>query len=98
MRSGVYMACDNYFTSPILFMCLLWHGVYAVGTLRENHRGSKEAIRYWTLTKQHPRKKGEMAFARFGFLAFSQWIDSKLVRFLSTIHIRPQDFFPRAYR
>lgn len=98
LRSGIYMACDNYFTSPILFMCLVWHGVYAVGTLRENHRGSKEAMQYWTMTNQSVKKKGDMSFARFGFLVFTQWVDSKLVKFLSTIHIKPEDFHARAYR
>lgn len=97
-RSGIYMACDNYFTSPILFMCLVWHGVYAVGTLRENRRGSKEAMRYWGITKQSMKKKGDMSFARFGFLVFTQWWDSKKVKFLSTAHIKPEDLNARPYR
>lgn len=97
-RSGCFLACDNYFTSPILFMCLMWHGVFAVGTLRDTHRGSKEALRFWSVTKQHVRKKGEMVFARFGGLVFAQWLDSKMVRFLSTIHIRPWHFIRRSYR
>ena len=34
-ESGTYVAMDNFFTSPILFLCLLVQGVFAVGTLRE---------------------------------------------------------------
>lgn len=82
---------------PFLFMCLLYHGVYAVGTLRDTHRGAKEALRYWSVTKQHVTQKGGMSFARFGHIVFTQWQDSKLVRFLSTIHIRPWHFTPRQY-
>ncbi|CAN0576583.1 unnamed protein product, partial [Ectocarpus sp. 12 AP-2014] len=97
-RSGTYMACDNYFTSPILFMCLLWHGIFAVGTLRDTHRGSKEAIQYWSTRRQYVRKEGEMVFARFGSLVFVQWKDSKLVKFLSTIHLSPKHFLPKECR
>ncbi|CAN0381073.1 unnamed protein product, partial [Pylaiella littoralis] len=96
-NSGCYLACDNYFISPILFMCLQWFGVFAVGTLRENHRRSKEAIQFWSLTNQYVRKNGYMVFARFGTLVFTNWQDSKLVRFLSTIHITPEHFILRVY-
>lgn len=93
-QSGTYIAMDNFFSSPILFLCLLWHGIFAVGTLKDIHRGASQAVQYWTVTRQTPRKKGEMVFARFGFLAFAQWKDSKLVRLLSTIHVKKSDFIP----
>ncbi|CAN0453722.1 unnamed protein product, partial [Pylaiella littoralis] len=85
------------FSSPVLFNCLLWHGLFAVGTLKDIHRGASQAVRYWTTTKQTPRQKGDMAFARFGFLTFTQWKDSKLVRLLSTIHVNNGDFVPIPY-
>ncbi|CAN0032695.1 unnamed protein product [Pylaiella littoralis] len=96
-QSGTYMAMDNFFSSPILFLCLLWHGIFAVGTLKDIHRGASQAVQYWTVTRQTPRKKGDMVFARFGFLAFAQWKDSKLVRLLSTIHVKKSDFIPIPY-
>ncbi|CAM9919709.1 unnamed protein product [Pylaiella littoralis] len=90
LQSGTYVAMDNFFSSPVLFNCLLWHGLFAVGTLKDIHRGASQAVRYWTTTKQTPRQKGDMAFARFGFLTFTQWKDSKLVRLLSTIHVNKE--------
>lgn len=94
---GTHIAMDNFFTSPILFLCLYWNGVFAVGTLRQIHRGATDAVRYWTVTKQAPKKKGQMVFARFGFLSFVQWKDSALVSSLSTIHVAKKDFKPRPY-
>ncbi|CAN0319471.1 unnamed protein product, partial [Ectocarpus sp. 6 AP-2014] len=38
-----------------------------------------------------------MVFARFGSLVFVQWKDSKLVKFLSTIHLSPKHFLPKEY-
>ena len=59
-ESGTYVAMDNFFTSPILFLCLLLQGVFAVGTLREIHRGASHAVRYWKATRQTPKKRGDM--------------------------------------
>lgn len=98
LQSGTYVAMDNFFSSPVLFNCLFWCGLFAVGTLKDIHRGASQAVRYWTTTKQTPRQKGDMAFARFGFLTFTQWKDSKLVRLLSTIHVNKGDFVPIPYR
>ncbi|CAM9910357.1 unnamed protein product [Pylaiella littoralis] len=89
---------DSFFSSPVLFNCLLWHGLFAVGTLKDIHRGASQAVRYWTTTKQTPRQKGDMAFARVGFLTFTRWKDSRLVRLLSTIHVNKGDFVPIPYR
>ena len=72
LGSGTYVAMDNFFTSPILFFCLLLQGVFAVGILKEIHRGASHAVRYWRATKQTARKRGDMAFARFGFLTSVQ--------------------------
>lgn len=68
--SGTYVAMDNFFTLSILFLCLLQLGVFAVGTLKDIHRGASHAVRYWRVTQQTPKKRGDMAFARFGLLDF----------------------------
>ncbi|CAM9689964.1 unnamed protein product, partial [Hapterophycus canaliculatus] len=80
----------QHFTSPILFLCLFWCGIFAVGTLRTIHRGAKHAVRYWSASRQ----KGDMSFARYGFLSFAQWKDSRLVHFISTIHVKREHFLP----
>lgn len=92
------MAVDNFFTSPILFLCLLQLGVFAVGTLKDIHRGASHAVRYWRVAQQTPKKRGDMAFARFGFLTFVQWLDKRLVRLVSTIHVKSKDFVPLPHR
>lgn len=81
----------HFFSSPILFLCLLLHGVFAVGTFRDIHRGASHAVRYWKATKQVLKRRGDMAFARFGVLSFAQWKDKRLVRFVSTIHVEKKD-------
>lgn len=96
--SGTHVAMDNFFTSPILFLCLLLQGIFAVGTLREIHRGASHAVRYWRATRQTPKERGDMAFARFGLLNFTQWKDKRLVRLLSTIHVNKEHFFPLPHR
>ena len=97
-ESGTYVAMDNFFTSPILFLCLLLQGVFAVGTLREIHRGASHAVRYWKATRQTPKKRGDMAFVRFGLLSFTQWKDKRLVRFASIIHAFKEHFIPLKHR
>ena len=46
LGSGTYVAIDNFFTSPILILCLILQGVFAVGTLKEIRRGASHAVRY----------------------------------------------------
>lgn len=97
-ESGTFVAMDNFFTSPILFLCLVLQGVFAVGTIRDIHRGASHAVRYWRVTRQTPKERGDMAFARFGLLSFTQWKDKRLVRFASTIHVLKDDFIPLEHR
>lgn len=94
LGSGTYVAMDNFFTSPILFLCLLLQGVFAVGTLRDIHRGASHAGRYWRVTMQNLKRRGDMDFARFGFLTFAQWLDKRLVRLVSTTHVKKEHFIP----
>lgn len=86
--SGTYMACDSYFSSPILFLCLKKRGIYAIGTLKSIHRGVLDVKTFWVENSQKLTKKGEMLFARFGNMAFVQWWDSRVVLFLTTIHLK----------
>lgn len=97
-NSGIYVAMDDYFASTILLLCLFRRGGFGVGTLRGNRRGAKHAVRYWAASRQPVKKKREMSFARYGFLAFVRWKDAKLVNFISTIHVKKEHFLPLPYR
>ncbi|CAB1105013.1 unnamed protein product [Ectocarpus sp. CCAP 1310/34] len=83
--SGVYIAMDNYFTSPTLFECLASHDIFAVGTCRSNRTGG--AVPYLQSLDRRPVERGEMHFARAGNVAFVQWLDSKEIILCSSIHI-----------
>lgn len=98
LKSGTYVAMDNFFCSPVLFLCLVWHGVFAVGTVKDIHRGASHATRYWKATNQTLKTRGDMSFARFGLLSFTQWLDKKLVRFVSTIHVDEKHFHRLPHR
>ena len=71
-ESGTYVTMDSFFTSPILFLCLLMQGVLAVGIPKEIHRGASHAMRYWRATRQILKERGNIPFARFGLLSFTQ--------------------------
>ena len=91
------LACDNFFTSPILFLCLAACGIFAVGTLRSNLRGAAEAKAWLRENNEEVnnsglRKRSQMVFARMGDIAFTLWKDSKDVCFASTIHIYEKHF------
>lgn len=83
--SGVYMAMDNFFTSPTLFECLQTHDVFAVGTCRANRTSG--ATSYWQSRERTLTKRGEMIFGRSGEMVFVQWRDSRDIIWCSTIHI-----------
>jgi len=69
-ESGTYVAMDKFFASPILFLCLLLQG----SSLSESSAKSivVRATRCGTGRLQTPKKRGDMAFARFGLLGFTQ--------------------------
>ena len=95
--SGIILACDNFFTSPILFLCLAACGIFAVGTLRSNLRGAAEAKAWLRENNEEVnnsglRKRRQTVFARMGDIAFTLWKDSKDVFFASTIHIYEKHF------
>ena len=99
--SGIMLACDNFFTSLILFLCLAACGIFAVGILRSNLRGAAEAKAWLRENNEEVNnsgllkmllKRSQMVFARMGDIAFTLWKDSKDVFFASTIHIYEKHF------
>lgn len=83
--SGVFIAMDNYFTSPTLFECLASHDIFAVGTCRANRTAGAQGF-LQSLGRTIPNR-GDMNFCRSGEVAFVQWKDSKDIFLCSTIHI-----------
>eukprot|EP00752_Nemacystus_decipiens_P016861 g15093.t1 len=83
--SGVFIAMDNYFTSPTLFECLASHEIFAVGTCRADRTAGAEAY-LQSLGRTIPNR-GDMNFCRSGQVACVQWKDSKDIFLVSTIHI-----------
>ena len=95
--SGVHVAMDNYFSSPILMGCLATNLIFAVGTLRSNRAGVSGALATWTSKKVQVVEKGAMTFLRWGNMSITQWVDKKKVFFLSTVHIFKSDTEPQDY-
>ncbi|XP_023253243.1 piggyBac transposable element-derived protein 4-like [Seriola lalandi dorsalis] len=77
LGSGYHLYCDNYYTSPKLFMELCSLKVRACGTYRDNRRESR--------TKKKD-SRGTIRWMRNGPLLFVKWMDSKQVSMCSTIH------------
>lgn len=86
-RKGVHVAMDNYFTSPMLQLCLLTHGIFSVGTVRKNRAGVAGAVAFWEEQGVEAKKRGQMTFARCGELSIVRWIDSVALLLASTAHI-----------
>jgi len=83
--SGVYIAMDNFFTSPTLFECLAYHDIFCVGTCRSDRTAG--GLPYMQSLGCTLPERGDMNFCRSGEMAFVQWKDSKDVILCSTIHI-----------
>ncbi|CAB1110363.1 unnamed protein product [Ectocarpus sp. CCAP 1310/34] len=83
--SGVFIAMDNYFTSPTLFECLASHDIFAVGTCRADRTASAD-VYLESLGRTIPNR-GDMNFCRSGQVACVQWADSKDIFLISTIHV-----------
>lgn len=100
--SGIHIAMDNYFTSPLLFLCLKDHSIFAVGTCRRNKVGISGAFEYWSRRGEVLEKQGDMRFARTAapeeeFMTV-EWEDSSTVLILSTVHVHAKDFVPMEHR
>ena len=46
-ESGVHVAVDNYFSSPMFMGCLATHLNFAVGTVRRKKAGLGGALAHW---------------------------------------------------
>lgn len=80
-HKGHHLYCDNYYTSPDLFLTLRNLGFGACGTVRVNRRGVPACIK-----AKRKMTKGEVkSVSTDGVLAL-QWMDKRQVTILSTIH------------
>ena len=73
---------DNYFTSPLLFQCLLAENIFCIGTVRKNKAGLGGAL--WAERGKTALGDYEMAHLRWGEMVFTRWKDSREVLLLST--------------
>ena len=80
-NSGRHLYCDNYYSSPQLFLALWSLGIGACGTVRTNRRGVPAAMR-----SRAKMTKGEVkSINKEGILSL-QWMDKRKVTVISTLH------------
>lgn len=77
---GHILYCDNYYSSPQLFMDLWCLGVGATGTVRPNRRGIPQEIK-----EIHLENRGEVKVLSNGPLSVTKYQDAKPVYLISTI-------------
>lgn len=77
---GHILYCDNYYSSPQLFLDLWGLGIGATGTVRSNRKGMPQLIK----DSRVPRK-GDVAVANCGILSVTKYHDSKVVLMLTTV-------------
>ena len=77
---GHILYCDNYYSSPQLFLDLWRLGLGATGTVRSNRKGVPQLIKGMRV----PRK-GDIAVANCGTLSITKYHDSKVVLMLTTV-------------
>ena len=73
--------CDNYYSSPELFLKLRSLGFGACGTVRTNRRGIPSSFK-----SKASLKKGEVRASQSDELLTLQWQDKRKVTVISTIH------------
>lgn len=82
---GHKIYCDNYFTSPDLFMYLVSNGVYAVGTVRSNRlKGADSKLK--SAKELQKEGRGSMDYVvdgNSGCLCVVRWFDNNAVNLLS---------------
>ena len=96
--SGVKVAMDNYFTSPVLALCLAEHCLWVVGTVRKNRTGLCGVAQFWNDNGMSVKARGDMVFGRFEGLSVVRWVDSTDLHLLSTVHIFESDFQRKPYQ
>lgn len=95
--SGVHVAMDNYFSSPMLMGYLATHPIFTVGTVRRNRAGLGGALAHWAHKGVKVSKKGATEFLRWGEMSVTEWFDKKKILFLSTANIFTTDTEPQDY-
>ena len=70
--------CDNFFSSPVLFDHLMQRGIYACGTVRQDHRGFPGELVGLRM------QRGEFHYRRRDNLVATVWQDKRQVSMLST--------------
>ena len=101
INSGVSVAMANFFTGAALLQSLATRDIFAVGTLRGNRTGLNGANALWEREGITATERGDMLMARSNELTIIKWIDSQVVRLMSTKHIFVDDWYPsltREYR
>ncbi|XP_062604100.1 piggyBac transposable element-derived protein 4-like [Saccostrea cucullata] len=78
-EKGHILYCDNYYSSPQLFMDLWVLGTGATGTVRPYRKGIPEKMKKIQLTN-----RGDTATAHYGPLSCLKYQDSKTVYLIST--------------
>ena len=63
-HSGIHIAMDNYFTSPLLFQCLLAEKIFCIGTVRKNKASLGGAFRKWAESGKTALGDNEMVHVR----------------------------------
>lgn len=79
-ETGHILFCDNYYSSPHLFMDLWVWGTGATGTVRPYRKGVPVKLKKISLSN-----RGDTASAHYGPLSCLKYQDAKTVYFLSTI-------------
>lgn len=80
-NKGHHLYCDNYYTSPDLFLTLRSLGFGACGTVRVNRRGVPASIK-----AKDKMTMGEVKSVNTGGVLALKWKDKRVVTILSTIH------------
>lgn len=78
-ETGHILFCDNYYSSPHLFMDLWVLGTGATGTVRPYRKGVPEKLKKISLSN-----RGDTASAHYGPLSCLKYQDAKTVYLLST--------------
>ena len=73
-----HIFCDNFFTSPNLFLELHSRGLYVCGTVRQDRCGFPDELKGLTV------QRGESSFCQSGDLVATVWQDERKVSILST--------------
>ena len=85
LNQGYHLYLDNFYTSSQLFIDLFLHGTPAVGTTIINRKGFPACL---ADAKGWARKceRGDVRWVRHSPVLALQWVDSKPVSILSTLH------------